>query len=152
MALLKYTTEVGADRTVAEIEKALALAGAQAVMKEFDPGTKLPVALSFRLETAQGVISFRLPARIDSAVKVLNRQAAAGKVPRNLQNNREQATRIAWRIVRELLLCQLAMIELEQAESTEMLLGFAQTPDGRTLFEVMKLKKFDLLALGPPKS
>lgn len=152
MPLLNYTTEIQAERTVAEIEKALSLAGASAIMKEFDPATKLPVALSFRLETAiAGMISFRLPARIESAVKILNRQAAAGKIPRKFSDNREQAIRVAWRIVREWTISQLAMIELEQADATELFLAFAQNQEGKTVYELMIERKFDLLQLGPAK-
>lgn len=147
MPLLNYTTEIDALKTMGEIEAALAKAGAEAVMKQFD-ADGLPSSLSFRMRTEFGLMSFMLPARVDAAVKVLNRQAASGKIPRRFMNNRSQATRVAWRIVREWTLSQLALIELEQANATELFLPFAQGPDGRTLAQrVGEIVKGGMLAL-----
>jgi len=148
MPLLNYTTQIDAERTVAEIEKALSLAGASAIMKEFDPVTNQPSTLTFKIMTSHGSLAFKLPARVENAVKILNRQACGGKIPRRFENNREQAIRVAWRIVREWTLAQLALIELEQAEATELFLPFATGRDGRTLYERMdELKSSGLLAL-----
>jgi hypothetical protein len=148
MPLLNYTTEIAAEKSVAEIERALAVFGAQAIMKEYDPIKPVPAALSFRLQTKHGPIAFRLPARIDSAVRVLDRQVHAGKIAKRFRGNREQATRVAWRIVKDWVIAQLALIEIEQAEPAELFLAFARGPDGRTLFErIDEISKAGLLTL-----
>lgn len=133
MPLLNYTTSVSAEKTVGEIEAALAKAGASHVLKEFDQATGLPCGLVFGLQTQHGPLTFRLPARFGSAVKVLNRQASAGKIPRRYLNDRAQAIRVSWRIVLQWTLAQLAIIELEQADATELFLAYAVTNDGRTV-------------------
>ena len=67
MPLLNYTTSVPADKSIAAIQKALAKAGASAILHEFDDNGNI-MALSFRIkmpspETSGEVrdISFRLP-------------------------------------------------------------------------------------------
>ena len=67
MPLLNYTTTVSADTSIAAIQKALAKAGASAILHEFDDTGNI-MALSFRIkmpspETSCAVhdISFRLP-------------------------------------------------------------------------------------------
>ncbi len=148
MALLNYTTEIQAERTVSEIEQALAKAGASAVMKEFDPITGQPSTLTFRITGTFGVMSFRLPARVENAQKVINRQCAAGKIPRRYRDDRGQALRVAWRIVHHWTLAQLALIELEQADATELFLTFAVGRNGQTLYERLpELQQAGFLAL-----
>ena len=63
MALLNYTTSISAEKTVSEIQSALAKAGARAVLHEYD-GFGHIAALSFRIQTQFGEIAFRLPANI----------------------------------------------------------------------------------------
>lgn len=148
MALLNYSTQIDAEKTVSEIEAALAKAGASAVMKEFDPLTGQPSSLVFKIPTQFGVLAFRLPARVENAQKILNRQCADGKVPKRFRDDRNQALRVSWRIVREWTLAQLALIELEQAEATELFLPFATGRDGKTLFERLpELAEKGMLAL-----
>src|SRR5260370_31445109 len=77
MPLLNYTTTVSADKSVAAIQKALAKAGASAVLHEFDDTGNI-VALSFRIKMpspdnggAVHDISFRLPTDWRSAQRPL---------------------------------------------------------------------------------
>lgn len=64
MPILNYTTTISAEKTTTEIQKCLAKAGAQAVLCEYDENGVL-FAMSFRLITSEGPLSFRLPANID---------------------------------------------------------------------------------------
>src|SRR4029077_1170223 len=94
-SLLNYTTTISASRTVAEITQLLADAKASAVLSEYKEGVLS--AISFRIETEFGVLSFRLPANVNAVLIALQRDKA---VPYRMRN-REHATRVAWRIVKD---------------------------------------------------
>jgi len=55
MALLNYTTSIAVEKTTAEIQKALALAGAVQVLSEYGPnGDGVLTAISFRIDFKGG--------------------------------------------------------------------------------------------------
>jgi hypothetical protein len=58
---------------------------------------------------------------------------------------REQAARIAWRIVKDWVEAQLAIIEAEMASRPEVFLPYAQTNTGETIFQ--RFEKNGLTAL-----
>ena len=133
MAILNYTTSITTEKTAAEIQKTLAMAKAQAVLCEFDEEGVLN-AMSFRLATHYGVVCFRLPANIGG---VLKRLADDNKVPKRLKT-REQAAKVAWRIVKDWIGAQLAIVEAGMAEITEVFLPYAQNEKGQTMYEAVK--------------
>jgi len=61
MPLLNYTTEIDAEKTIAEISKMLALRRASAILSEYDADGEI-FALSFKIDLGGNQISFRLPA------------------------------------------------------------------------------------------
>ena len=143
MAIANYTTGVKAEKTVGEIQAMLARAGASAVMFEFDDGDVS--AISFRLMHNDVMLSFRLPSNIDRLYIVLQNDP---DIPRRFCT-REQASRVAWRIIKDWLRAQLAIVETEQAEMVEVFLPYAQHPDtGETVFKRLEAGGFKLLA-GP---
>ena len=92
------------------------------------------------------MVSFRLPAQIDRIYVLLQRD---NKVPRNLKT-REQAARVAWRIIKDWIEAQLALVEAEQAEMVEVFLSYAQNPvTGKTLFEQLSNDQFTMLEYKP---
>jgi hypothetical protein len=136
MPLLNYTTSISTDKTVSEIQRMLAKAKALAVLTEYD-AEGIMSAVSFRMDIAAGIVSFRLPARIDNVYKVLVRDS---RVPRGLKT-REQAARVAWRIVKDWLEAQLAFIESGQADFEQLFLHCAQDSSGKTVYEFYLEKK-----------
>lgn len=141
MPIANYTTTISADKTVGEIQGMLARAGASAVLFEFEDS--IIAAVSFKL-THNGVpISFRLPSNIDKMYVYLQNS----DVPRKYRS-REQAARVAWRIIKDWLRAQLAIIETEQAEMVEVFLPYAQNSSGQTLYERLQETGFKQLA-GP---
>lgn len=142
MSLLNYTTQIAVDKTVGEIQFMLAKAKAQAILTEYDNG--ILAAVSFRIQTAHGLISFRLPANIQQVYQVMVRDQ---KIPHRLRT-REQATRVAWRIVKDWLAAQLAFIEAGQADITQLFLHCAQDPStGETVYERLLENHFSGLML-----
>lgn len=140
MPIANYTTSIKAEKTVGEIQGMLARAGASAVMFEFNEGDVS--AISFRLMHNDVLVSFRLPANIDNMYVVLQNDP---NVPRKLRT-RQQASRVSWRIIKDWLRAQLAIVEAEQAEMVEVFLPYAQNPTtGKTLFEQLAGNDFALL-------
>lgn len=143
MPIANYTTSIKAEKTVGEIQGMLARAGASAVLFDFD-GAEVS-AISFRLLHEDVMVSFRLPANIKSIYVVLQNDP---DVPRRLRTM-EQASRVAWRIIKDWLRAQLAIVEAEQAEMVEVFLPYAQNPEtGQTLFRMLEAGGFKQLA-GP---
>lgn len=130
MPILNYTTMINATRTASEIQAKLAKARAQAVLCEYDPHGVM-CAMSFRIETSQGTLHFRLPAQIEGVLKALTK---SDKVPRRLKT-REQAANVAWRVLKDWIEAQLAIVEAGMAEMSEVFLPYAQTPSGLTVYQ-----------------
>lgn len=145
MPILNYTTSITVEKTTGEIQGKLAKAGAQAVMTEYDDEQVL-CALSFRMMCSNILVSFRLPAQINRIYVLLQRD---NKVPRKLKT-RDQAARVAWRIIKDWIEAQLAIVEAQQAEMAEVFLPYAQNPaTGKTLFEQLSNDQFELLEYKP---
>jgi len=94
MPILNYTTSISTEKTAGEIQKKLAMAKAQAVLCEYDAEAVMS-AMSFRINTHHGVITFRLPVNTQGVLKALKRD---NKVPRKLKT-KEQAAKVAWRVL-----------------------------------------------------
>lgn len=141
MAILNYTTTIAAEKTGSEIQSKLARAGASAVMSEFDDDGVMS-SIAFRLSTPYGVVFFRLPANTEGVYRAL---IANPKVPKRLRT-REQAGRVAWRIIKDWIKAQLALVEAGVAEMPEVFLPYAQNRDGRTVYETLKSDGFNALS------
>lgn len=140
MPIANYTTSIKSEKTVGEIQGMLARAGASAVLFEFDG--PVVTAISFRLMHEGVMVSFRLPANIDNIYVVLQDDYG---VPKKLKTM-EQASRVAWRIIKDWIRAQLAIVEAEQAEMIEVFLPYAQNPaTGQTLYNSMQEGGFKLL-------
>ena len=140
MPILNYTTSINTEKTAAEIQKKLAMAKAQAVLCEYDDDAVMS-AMSFRINTPHGVIMFRLPANTKGVLKSLKRDS---KVPKKLKT-KEQAAKVAWRVLKDWIEAQLAIVEAEMADLTEVFLPYAQSSDGKTLYQSIEQSGFKVL-------
>jgi len=140
-SILNYTTEVSAQRSVNEITTLLAKAKAQAILTELENGAVS--AISFRIQTEFGILTFRLPARVPQVYVVLSKSR---DIPPRLRT-RDQAVRVAWRILKDWLEAQLAMIEAGLVDLEQVFLPYAQNETGQTVYEVMKSQRFSNLLL-----
>lgn len=145
-ALFCYTTEVPPEKSVSEIIGLLSRARAGAIMQDFD-GAGNVTAISFRIGTQFGVMSFRLPIDVQATHAVLKEQYRLGKVDRRFANDSQHARRVAWRILRNWTEVQLAMIAIGNVKVEQVFLAFAQRPDGQTVFEALTEQRFQGLAL-----
>lgn len=142
--ILNYTTSISVQKTIGEIQETLSLHGNIQVLVEYEMGT--PSAISFRVNTAHGVLSFLLPAKIDSVFRVIERS----KMPKS-KKTRDQAARVAWRIIKDWIEAQMALIQSSQATIQEVFLPFVQSGNGKTLYSITEEGGFKGLALPEPK-
>lgn len=145
MPLLNYTTQIAVEKTTAEISRLLAGAKAQAVLTEYDAEGVL-VAISFRVAGPHGILSFRLPANVEKVLAMLGKDR---KVPHKLKT-REQASRVAWRIIKDWLAAQMALLESELVTLPQVFLPYVQDTEGVTLYEKLERGAFNGLALPSP--
>lgn len=131
MPLLNYTTSIAPQKTVMEIQSALAKVGAARILTDFDTDGNI-VALSFQInnpETNQP-ISFRLPTNWKPVQETLKRQRVATRL-----QTPEQALRVAWRITKDWIEAQVAIIETKMVTPAQVFLPYAVTRDGTTVYE-----------------
>lgn len=129
MPLLNYTTSIAPQKTVMEIQTALAKAGASAILADYDAEGNI-IALSFRLKSENGDISFRLPTAWQPVQKTLTRQRVSPKY-----QTPEHALRVAWRITKDWVEAQLAIIETQMVTTAQVFLPYAITKNGQTVYE-----------------
>lgn len=140
---MNYTTKVPVTQTVVECQSALAMAGASSAAVHFDDGR--PAGLSFTLKTPHGIRSFMLPVNIDGVHAMLMALDKEGKLPapgggkgrgRDLYQNRDHAARVAWRVIKDWLDANLALIAARMATIDEIMLPYlVVNDDGRTLWQ-----------------
>ncbi|MDP2731067.1 MAG: hypothetical protein Q8O55_11395 [Dehalococcoidales bacterium] len=130
MPIANYSTTVTAMKSIGEIQGILVAHGAKAIIMNYsDKGE--PVGLSFLIKTQFGDMPFKLPANIESVQKVLDQQRVRASV------TREQAIRMAWRILKDWVRAQMAILETEMVTIDQIFLPYLETKNGKTLYQVM---------------
>lgn len=142
--LLDYSTKIEAIKTVGEIQGILAGHGAKSIRTDYSDSGQIE-ALSFLILTPQGEVGIRLPVDPDAVIRVLTKQHGLGKL-RSHQGKptREQAIRVAWRIVKDWVAAQMAILETEMVRMEQVFLPYVITQSGKTLYEAMVDRHFQL--------
>jgi hypothetical protein len=150
MPILNYTTSIEAIKTAGEIQGILAMKGARQISIDYDTdGSGLPISISFMILLFEQPVYFRLPINVDGVFESMTKYGS--KVPPRLQT-REQAQRVAWRILKDWVEAQMALVEAKQAQIAEVFLSYAVDNSGRTFFEVFAESKQKLLTAGEPQA
>lgn len=129
MPLLNYTTKVDVYTTIGAIQGCLVKHGARKIMQDYDSEGK-PQALCFAIDTNFGVRGIKLPANVDAVYKVLTNQ--------KVKCDREQAERVAWRILKDWVEAQMAILESQMVEIDEIFLPYMLVKGGATTYELYK--------------
>ena len=137
-----YTTTVDVGNTVGQIQKILVKAGANAILNKFGQDGVME-SVCFEIETSHGKLTYQLPANIDGVEKCLIKQKVAPRL-----KTREHAARVAWRIIKDWLDAQMAIIESEMVDAKQVFLPYMVVKDGNTLYEMLEEKDFKLLGEG----
>lgn len=139
MAILNYTTTIDAFKTVSEIEYILMKHGAKSIMKNYEDGTV--TGLSFLIDTGAQQIPVRLPAKVDGCLKVL-RKEKKDNPRKQIKDTREQAERVAWRILKDWVEVQMALLDIEMVRFEEIFLPYIETDTGQTVYERLEERQF----------
>jgi hypothetical protein len=130
---LNYTTTIDADKSASECVAMLARHGASAVGLTFSGGT--PTGLSFTVTTTWGPRQYILPVNVAGTNNALVKAYKKNAIPRRFTEI-EQAERVAWRVLKDWLEAQLALIEAGVVVLEQVMLPYVQGNDGRTLWAV----------------
>lgn len=136
--LLDYSTQVPVENTVTEIQKLLSGYNVAAMMTEYD-GPEVS-SVSFKINIDGKPMGFKLPCNWRAVQVILNnknenRKRRNGRLERKIDSSDHQSQRIAWRIIKDWIEAQLAMVEVNMVTIPQVFLPYAIMKDGRTLAE-----------------
>lgn len=129
MAIKNFHTEVSEDKTVGEIMGLLSSKGARSIRIDYDDQGR-PSGVSFIVFVDALPIPFKLPCNFEGVLKAMTTEYKQPGAQRRFKNSPEsmsQARRIAWRIVKNWIEAQMALIEAEQASLIQVFLPYAIT-------------------------
>ena len=143
---LNYTTTIEATKSASECIARLAQHGASAIGITYEL-TK-PTGLSFVITTPYGPRTFALPVNARGTHKALQEGYRRGHVP-NRYTSLEQAERVAWRVLKDWLEAQLALIEAGVADMSQVMLPYMQGEDGLTVWQRYLEREQAAIEAGP---
>jgi len=132
--MLNYTTKIPAHQSIAEISRMLARAGAKAIMHEYDDEGYV-ISLTFSMELEGQRLGFRLPADwrpIQTIMEDMRRSNT--KLERRI-TERQHCIDVAWRVIKDWVEAQLALLETRMVTTQQLFLPYAVTKSGETLYE-----------------
>lgn len=132
MPILNYTTKIDSHKTIMEITQMLSKAGATKIIIDNNEDTSgMPTQISFCIRLDNTTLLFALPCNYHGVRSAMNKNK---KIPRSMCTD-EQAQRVAWRILKDWVAAQLAIVEAEVAALPEVFLPYCVTKDGDTLYK-----------------
>ena len=135
--IANFSTSVTARKSLGEIMQMLATGGARQVLIDHNANGE-PASLAFRIKD----MAFKLPVYPEAVADTLRRDGAPPRY-----RTPEQVRNIAWRIVRDWLRAQLALIDSGMVSLDEIMLPYALTTGGLTALE--RYRDGTLLLEGP---
>lgn len=143
MNIRNYTSSVPVINSINFIEHRLASAGATHIAKFYEENR--PVGMIFQITHNNVPLTFKLPAKSLAVFNVLF-NAVKRPRPSTKETIRSQSDRTAWKILSDWVDIQITMIQLEQAEFTEVFLPyFYDLKTNKTLFEKVAANEINLL-------
>lgn len=136
MPILNYTTKVDVYTTLGAIQGNLVKHGAKKILQEYDDSGRIE-AVSFMIGTPSGMLPVRLPVNVSAVSEVLRRQ--------KVKCDREQAERIAWRIIKDWVEAQMAILESEMVTMDEIFFPYV-LQGGKTLYQAFRDEQLRLCA------
>jgi len=141
VAIANYTTSVQAIKSVGEIQGMLVAHGARQILMNYAKDGAVE-SLSFMIETPYGEIPIQLPVDPPAVLKVMEEQGVPSRYC-----NQAQSVKVAWRILKDWVRAQMAILETEMVRMEQVFLPYMVGKDGKTLYETMIDRHF-LLGTG----
>lgn len=133
MALKNAYSRLNIQQIFNELQKSLSTHGAKQILFEYGDDGKI-YGLTFVIKMEDRYLPIKLPANIEGVGRVLEEQG--------FRYDDEQIYRVAWRIVLDWVLAQMAFIESRQVKLEQIFLPYMTDRTGKTFFEKMKDTKF----------
>lgn len=148
MAVKNYTTKISVDTTVHEIEKILSEHGAKKILKDYDGAGNI-TAVSFMVEIDGRDIPFKLPIDLNAWIALLNKAVAERSgIARRFENDADQARRIGWRVIKDWIDAQMALVETKTVKLDQVFLPYVWDMNkDQTFYEKFVENKGKFLAL-----
>lgn len=143
MPILNYTTIIEPEQTIAEIQKMLSKHNVMAMMTDYD-GPHVS-AVSFKMNINGTPMSYRLPCNWRAVLEIFIKN----KVEMKHKGGREpQAIRTAWRVIKDWIEAQLALVEINMTTIPQIFLPYTIMKGGQTLGEMIEKNPNFLLGDG----
>lgn len=152
-ALVNYTSTVPVTTSLAECQSRLAAAGADHIGVGYDDG--IPNALTFRLLGPHGVRDFTIPVDVDAVQRLIAEQRRSKRISSKAMAvtvllSRDHAARVAWRIIKDWVAVQCALVEAQLVSLDEAMLPHLHVDPEHTLAQAYRQRETALeLAAGP---
>ena len=145
MPLLNYTTKVNAQKTVTEVMGLLVAKGADEISIVYDDDRQ-PAGLKWTVQSPRlGRVAFALPCNTDAVFVKLTEQRVMVTAP---ESRRQQAIRTSWRILKDWVEAQMALLETGMVTMDEIFLPYMLS-GGQTFYQALVAGEFR--ALNPPQ-
>lgn len=149
--ILNYTTKVDQETTKMEIERILVRHGARRVGLTYGEDQQ-PTGLDFTLQTPVGARDFHLRVPMEGVRAVLTAQAKKRPAEARYATD-AQAVRVAWRILKDWVEAQSALIEAGIATLDQVMMFSLMLREGTTLYQAfLNHETGPQIVLLPPKS
>lgn len=135
MALLNYTTTITADTSLSEIQKILVKHGCRKITVDYDDQSN-PCNLTFYSIFNNAMVYYSLPCRFDAIHQVLQKNNSSSSRP--WMKTKEQAIKVGWRILKDWIEAQMALVETEMVEVSEVFMPYMITRGGDRLYGYIK--------------
>lgn len=137
MPIANYTTTVDALKSVGEIQGMLVGHGAKSILINYKNGAA--ESLSFIIVSPYGDIPIRLPVLPEAVLRVMKKDGVPWRY-----RTYEQAVKVAWRIAKDWVRAQMAILETEMVTIEQIFLPYMVLKEDKTLYEAMVDHQFYL--------
>ena len=144
MTLKNYTTGIDFQKTIMEIETILASNGASNIFKQYEDGIPSKIAFQYQIKNKDSNminVNFMLPMEEKKVLEILKKSKG---VP-NSRKNIDQARRTGWRIIKDWIDSQMALVQINLVEFEQVFLPYMYNFEtNETIYSKLKNKNFGL--------
>lgn len=141
MPIMNYSTVVPPEKSIGEITSLLIRKGARSITQDFYDDGRVK-AVSFIMAVGGIPTRFVLPANTTGVAGVMMQEKPYN--PSRHRGSRDayeqkivaHAEWVAWRILKDWVAAQMALIESGQAQAAQVFLPYATESSGRTIYEL----------------
>jgi len=144
MSLKNYSTTISAVQTIMEIEDILSRHKVTDIWKIYDTEGSI-IALNFVVYTEFGKLAFKLPVNVEAVGYILKNDKKNKRInlSKNQVGDKAVAQRIAWRIIKDWIDSQMALVDISMVKLEEVFLPYVYDfKKNQSLYEAFKERKY----------